>query len=68
MLAGATMAEVSTVLYFKVLQWAGYSRNIKIAALERKVETDGRYEEFIGMIESKLPGMTGRICKMIRWS
>jgi len=58
MLAGATMAEVSTVLYFKVLQWAGYSRNIKIAALERKVETDGRYEEFIGKIESKLPGMT----------
>ena len=35
MLAGATMEEVSTVLYFKVLQWAGYSRNLKVAAFER---------------------------------
>ena len=33
MLAGATMEDVSTVLYFKVLQWAGYSRNLKVAAV-----------------------------------
>ena len=26
MLAGATMEDVSTVLYYKVLQWAGYSQ------------------------------------------
>jgi hypothetical protein len=46
MLAGATMEEVSTVLYYKVLQWAGYSRNLKVAAFERKLKKDGRYEEF----------------------
>lgn len=46
MLAGATMEDVSTVLYYKVLQWAGYSRNLKVAALERKLQKDGRYEEF----------------------
>ena len=45
MLAGATMEDVSTVLYFKVLQWAGYSRNLKVAAFERMVEKDGRTEE-----------------------
>ena len=28
---GATMEDVSTVLYYKVLQWAGYSRNLKVA-------------------------------------
>ena len=37
MLAGATMEDVSTVLYFRALQWAGYSRNIKVAAFERMV-------------------------------
>ena len=46
MLAGATMVEVSTVLYYKVLQWAGYSRNLKVAALERRLQKDGRYDEF----------------------
>ena len=46
MLAGATMEEVSTVLYYKVLQWAGYSRNLKVAALERRLQKDGRYNEF----------------------
>ena len=46
MLAGATMADVSSVLFYKVLQFAGYSRNIKVAALERKLQKDGRYDEF----------------------
>lgn len=46
MLAGATMEDVSTVLYYKVLQWAGYSRNLKVAALERRLQKDGRYQEF----------------------
>ena len=44
--AGATMEDVSTVLYYKVLQWAGYSRNLKVAALERKLKKDGRYDDF----------------------
>ncbi|MFH2063613.1 MAG: BREX system P-loop protein BrxC [Pseudomonadota bacterium] len=46
MLAGATMEDVSTVLFYKVLQFAGYSRNIKVAAFERKLQKDGRYEIF----------------------
>jgi len=58
MLAGATMEDVSTVLYYKVLQWAGYSRNLKVAALERKLEKDGRYKEFQKKVEAALPGLT----------
>jgi hypothetical protein len=54
MLAGATMEEVSTVLYYKVLQWAGYSRNLKVAAFERKLQKDGRYEEFKKKIQDTL--------------
>jgi len=54
MLAGATMEEVSTVLYYKVLQWAGYSRNLKVAAFERKLQKDGRYEELQQKIQSEL--------------
>jgi hypothetical protein len=54
MLAGATMEEVSTVLYYKVLHWAGYSRNLKVAALERRLQKDGRYEEFQAKIQQEL--------------
>ena len=54
MLAGATMEDVSTVLYYKVLQWAGYSRNLKVAALERRLQKDGRYDEFTGRIQQDL--------------
>lgn len=58
MLAGATMADISTVLYFKVLQWAGYSRNLKVAALERMVEKDGRTAELHERTAQALPGAT----------
>ncbi|MBZ9746804.1 BREX system P-loop protein BrxC [Mesorhizobium sp. CO1-1-7] len=58
MLAGATMEEVSTVLYFKVLQWAGYSRNLKIAAFERMTEKDGRTAELHRRVAEALPGAT----------
>ena len=51
MLAGATMEDVSTVLYYKVLQWAGYSRNLKVAAFERRLKKDQRYEEFLKKID-----------------
>lgn len=54
MLAGATMEDVSTVLYYKVLQWAGYSRNLKVAAFERKLKKDGRYDEFTSLIQKDL--------------
>ncbi len=56
MLAGATMEDVSTVLYFKVLQWAGYSRNLKVASLERMIEKDGRVEERDRRLAEVLPG------------
>lgn len=54
MLAGATMEDVSTVLYYKVLQFAGYSRNLKVASFERKLQKDGRYEEFKQKIQNDL--------------
>lgn len=54
MLTGATMENVSTVLYYKVLQWAGYSHNLKVATFERKLKTDGRYEEFLQSINEDL--------------
>ena len=57
MLAGATMEDVSTVLYYKVLQWAGYSRNLKVAALERRIEWDGRGDEFTGKLAGLFPGV-----------
>lgn len=53
MLAGATMEEVSTVLYYKALQWAGYSQNLKVAALERRLKKDRRYAEFTARIEQE---------------
>ena len=37
-LADASMKEVSTVLYYKILEWAGYSQNLKVAAFERRLE------------------------------
>jgi hypothetical protein len=52
MLAGATQEEVSTVLYYKVLQWAGYSRNLKVAALERRIRKDGRADELEALVQS----------------
>lgn len=55
-LAGATMEEVSTVLYYKVLQWAGYSRNLKVAALERRLRKEGRYQEFLDLFEQATGG------------
>lgn len=36
---------VSAIVYSKVLRWAGYSRDIKIAQLEMMAEADGRFEE-----------------------
>lgn len=58
MLAGATMEDVSTVLYFKVLQWAGYSRNLKVAAFERMIEKDHRTEELHQRVAEAMPGVT----------
>ena len=55
-LAKASMEEVSTVLYYKVLEWAGYSQNIKVAAFERKLQKDGRYQEFLDFFTNYTDG------------
>ncbi|WPL18193.1 hypothetical protein Thiowin_03252 [Thiorhodovibrio winogradskyi] len=54
--AGATMEEVSTVLYYKVLQWGGYSRNLKVAAFERRTKHDGRHDEFLRLFSELTQG------------
>jgi hypothetical protein len=52
-IAGASLKEVSTVLYYKVLQYAGYARNLKVAAFERKLKKDGRYGEFEALFQEE---------------
>jgi hypothetical protein len=42
---------VSRIIYHKVLEWAGYSKDEKISLLELMVERDGRKDEFIAGIE-----------------
>ena len=57
MLAGASMEDISTVLYLKVLQWAGYSEDLKVAELERMLEKDGKLEEFRKRAKEELDGV-----------
>ena len=57
-LAGASMAEISTVLYAKVMQWAGYSRDRKVAYLEFMLERDAQFDTFRSKIAQVVPGMT----------
>ncbi len=40
------VSGISEILYWHVMRWAGYSKDMKIAYLESMLETDGRYEEF----------------------
>ena len=55
-LADASMKEVSTVLYYKILEWAGYSQNLKVAAFERRLKKEGRYDEFLEIFAEQLDG------------
>jgi cytidylate kinase len=43
---------VSSIVYSNVLRWAGYSRDIKIAHLERMAEQDGRFDELIAAAQA----------------
>lgn len=45
-LAETAAAPVSTVLYWKVLQWAGFSKEKKLAQLELTLERQGKLDEF----------------------
>lgn len=58
MSAGPGLESVANVLYFTVLRWAGYSRNLKIAALQRRVEKDGRDLEFKAKLQDAFPTLT----------
>src|SRR5215510_8635343 len=55
-LAATATASVTTVLYWKVLQWAGFSKEKKIAELEFKLDAMGRYDAFQEAYRSKFPG------------
>jgi hypothetical protein len=57
MLASSSLEDISTVLYLKVLQWAGYSEDIKIAELERMLEKDGKLAEFHQRAQDELEGI-----------
>ena len=46
MLAGATKADISSILYWTVMQWAGYSRDRKTAYLQFMLERDGKWDAF----------------------
>jgi hypothetical protein len=58
MLAGASMEDISTVLYLKVLQWAGYSEDLKVAELERMLEMDGKLVAFQKRASDELDGIS----------
>jgi hypothetical protein len=45
-LAASSVTAVSTVLYWKVLQWAGYSRVEKLAQLEFRLDRDNKLNAF----------------------
>ena len=57
MLAGASLEDVSTVLYLKVLQWAGYSEDLKVAELERMLERDSKLAEFEQRAAAEIEGI-----------
>jgi len=52
-LADSASAPVSTVLYWKVLQWAGYSKEKKLAELELTLEARGLKERFLESYRTK---------------
>jgi len=57
-LASNASATVSNVLYWKVLQWVGYSREEKLAVLELRLEQDGRLDAFRQAYAEKFQGST----------
>jgi hypothetical protein len=59
-IAGATMVEISTVLYWTVMQWAGYAKDKKVAYLQFMLEKDGRMEAFENRISELSRGRTWR--------
>ena len=52
-LADNAAAPVSNVLYWKVLQWAGFSTEKKLARLEFTLDGMGKYDEFRSLYQEK---------------
>ena len=52
------MVEISTVLYWTVMQWAGYSKDKKVAYLQFMLEKDGKMEAFEKRITELSKGKT----------
>lgn len=48
-----TLAPVGTIVYHEVMRWAGYASEEKIALLERKMEMDGKLEEFKKIVKEE---------------
>jgi len=55
-LAESAAAPVSSVLYWKVLQWAGFSKEKKTAQLEFTLDRRGKYEEFKAKYRERFEG------------
>ena len=56
-LAGATMVEISEILYWKVLSFIGYSaKEKKVAYLEMLLDEQGKYDDFKNLASSSLGG------------
>lgn len=55
-LAESAAAPVSTVLYWKVLQWAGFSKEKKTAQLEFTLDRRGKYDEFKQKYKARYKG------------
>lgn len=48
-----SLPPVSVILYDQVMKWAGYALEEKVALLERKLEMDGKLDEFIKIIKDE---------------
>lgn len=57
-LTGASQEKISNTVYYSVMQWAGYSRDKKIAYLEFMLERDGKMAEFEARITELTNGKT----------
>jgi len=62
------MEEVSTILYYKILDWAGYSQNLKVAAFERHLKVRAATRSFSTYLKMLSEGMRGPIIETHRWS
>jgi hypothetical protein len=50
---GNTLLPISSLLYHHIMKWAGYAQEEKIALLERKLEMDGKLDEFVKLVKKE---------------